>query len=135
MSPPHPKTRPVHVAVVSRNAETLEGLEAYFQGAGVTTSSSSVVVHAPELAARASALVLFPDDYASDVTMDILANCRNKNPKTPVILVTRTPQKFEALASEDDAALTVVVPKPAWSWTILDAIRAHLDGHADVEEG
>jgi hypothetical protein len=115
------------VAIVSRNTETLEGLENYLRGAGATTSSTRAIVRSPDLAASASALVFFPDDYPWDGAIAALARWRSANPRAPFVLVTRTPQRFEALAAEDDEVLTVVVPKPAWSWTILDAIRAHLD--------
>jgi DNA-binding NtrC family response regulator len=133
MQPTQPKPRPLHVAIVSKNAETLEGLEAYLRGAGVLTSSTRAIARAAELGASASALVLFPDDYTWDGAVAALTKCRTQNPRAPLVLVTRTPQRFEALAGPDDGALTVVVPKPAWSWTILDAIRAHIDDEPERE--
>jgi hypothetical protein len=117
----------LHVAIVSRNPDTIEGLESYLRGAGVTTCSTRTLRRASTLATAVSAVVLFPDDFAWDATVTTLAECRAKSPRVPFVLVTRTPQRFEALVSADAAALSVVVPKPAWSWTILDAIRAHVD--------
>ncbi|HEX7669860.1 MAG TPA: hypothetical protein VF395_09765 [Polyangiaceae bacterium] len=128
-----PKPRPLHVAIVSKNSETLEGLGSYLRGAGVVTSSTRAIARAAELGAGASALVLFPDDYTWDGAVAALAECRSRNPRAPLVLVTRTPQRFEALARPGDEAFTVVVPKPAWTWTILDAIRAHLDHEPERE--
>jgi hypothetical protein len=136
MQPAQPKPRrPLHVAIVSKNSETLEGLESYLRGAGVVTSSTRLIARAAELGAGASAVVLFPDDYTWDAAISALTKCRTKTPRAPLVLVTRTPQRFEALTAPDDAALTVVVPKPAWSWTILDAIRAHVNDEPELESG
>jgi hypothetical protein len=121
------KPRPLHVAIVGRNSETLEGLASYLQRAGVLTSSTRLIGRAAELGTSASALVLFPDDYTWDGAVAALARCRTQNPRAPLVLVTGTPQRFEALTAPNHRDLIVVVPKPAWSWTILDAIRAHLD--------
>jgi DNA-binding NarL/FixJ family response regulator len=85
-------------------------------------------VRAPVLAAATTALVIFPDDYPWEGAIAALDRCRAENPRVHLVIVTRTPLRFEALALADAGALTVVIPKPAWSWTILDAIRAHLDG-------
>jgi hypothetical protein len=133
MQPSQPRSRPLHVAIISRNAETLEALENYLQGVGATTSSMRAIAGSPELGTRAAALVFFPDEYPLDSAIAALARWRSANPRAPFVLVTRAPRSFEAVAAEDDAALTLVVPKPAWSWTILDAIRAHLDDELDIE--
>ena len=42
-------------------------------------------------------------------------------------LVTKEPKRFESLPTGDGAVVPLVVPKPIWGWTILDAIRARLD--------
>jgi hypothetical protein len=118
---------PLHVAIVSRNPETVEGLESYLHGVGIVTSSSRLIDRAAELGAVASAVVLFPDDYEWEAAVAALSSCRRRNPRTLPVLVTRTPQRFESLAGPEGGALPLLVPRPSWSWTILDAIRAHLD--------
>jgi hypothetical protein len=43
-------------------------------------------------------------------------------------LVTREPQRFrDALEGSDRSPTPLVVPKPVWGWTILDAIRGSLE--------
>jgi DNA-binding response OmpR family regulator len=120
------KRQPLHVAIVSRNPETVEGLARYLEEAGAITSSTSALVRAPAVGAPTSALVIFPDDYPWDAVLSTLARCRAETQTLPLVIVTRSPRQFEAFALADEGALTVVIPKPAWSWTILDAIRLHL---------
>jgi hypothetical protein len=117
----------LHVAVVSTNSETLDGLESYLRGAGVTTTCTRNIGNAAKLGTGASAIVIFPDDFGWNAAVAALTECRSKNPHLLAVVVTSTPQRFEALTSPGDGAVPLVVPKPAWSWTILDAIRAHLD--------
>jgi hypothetical protein len=45
-----------------------------------------------------------------------------------VVVVTREPQRFEeAFNRAGGAPAPVIVPKPAWGWIILDAIRGPLE--------
>jgi DNA-binding response OmpR family regulator len=124
------KRQPLHVAIVSRNPETVEGLARYLEEAGAITSSTSALVRAPAVGAPTSALVIFPDDYPLDGILSTLARCRAETPALPLVIVTRSPRQFDAFAFADEGALTVVIPKPAWSWTILDAIRLHLEDNS-----
>ena len=118
------------MAVISMNPETLGSLEGYLRGAGVDTNSSRFIHRVGELVVDATAVVLFPDEYAWEATVSALSACRTKNPGALMVLVTRTPQRFEALQATRGGTPPLVVPRPAWSWTILDAIRAHLSEQA-----
>jgi DNA-binding NtrC family response regulator len=116
------------VTIVSDNAETLDGLETYLQRAGVATRSTRDIARAVDLTEMVSAaVVIFPDDFAPDAVADAVANLGAKRPKTLVVLVTCAPKRF-AKASPPLGATTLVVSRPAWGWTILDAIREHLAG-------
>jgi hypothetical protein len=41
------------------------------------------------------------------------------------LVVTREPGRYSEIAdAEGDGHAPIVIPKPAWGWTILDAIRS-----------
>jgi hypothetical protein len=60
--------------------------------------------------------------------LETIADVDARRPGILRMLVTSQPKTFEALASSRRNLL--VVPRPAWGWTILDAIRAHVDDGA-----
>ena len=121
------KQRRLRVAIISKNPETLDGLEGYLQNAGLTTSTTRRIERFPESGGRSSAVVVFPDDFHWDAVLAALAESRRRNPRILQVIVTAHPQRFEALAwSEDDDAAPLLVPKPAWGWTILDAVLGRL---------
>ena len=125
--PSRPRGHPIHVTIVSDNPETIDGLEGYLRAAGAITQSTRELETSAQLVPIfAAAIVLFPDDFSSEVVFRTLADLRAKRPHALIVLVTREPRRFEALPSLDERVAPVVVPKPAWGWSILDAIRAHL---------
>lgn len=71
------------------------------------------------------AVVLFPDDFRWEVVAATIAELRGRRRAMLPVLVTAHPRRFESLA--DQGAL--IVTRPAWGFTILDAIRAHIDGN------
>jgi hypothetical protein len=54
-----------------------------------------------------------------------LVELRSQKPRALLVLVTRDSKRFEKLAKSDGAA-ALVVSKPVWGWTILEAIREQL---------
>jgi len=125
----------LHVAVVSKNPETLDGLETYLQRAGVMTSSTRQLERSAQIVSGVSAVVVFPDDYEWEAVIGALTACMGSNPGALPVVVTNAPQRFDSVVWPDDTAIPLVVPKPAWGWTILDAIRAHLVEPFDRESG
>jgi hypothetical protein len=114
------------VAIVSANPETLDGLQSYLQSAGITTRGTRRLEDRSELTAPSTvAVILFPDDFSLESVMKALAEMGASRPSILRVLVTGHPKTFEPLASGDRHVL--IVPRPVWGWTILDAIRAHVD--------
>jgi hypothetical protein len=112
------------VAIVSTNADTRDGLESYLRGAGVVarslrdTDELTRVIHG-----KLDALVLFPDDFRWESVIATVADLAERWPNALPVLVTAHPKRFENLAGANG----FIVPRPAWGWRILDAIRAHVD--------
>lgn len=112
------------VAIVSRSRETLDGLQLYLHAAGIRVASTR---HLPDVAALAPdsfAVVLFPDDYEWPAVRSALAALLVANAQSRVVVVTRSPHRFEQIAGSQALPELVVVVKPAWSWAILDAVRS-----------
>lgn len=119
--------RSQQVAIVSANLETLDGLESYLRGAGVAARGSARLEDCAELTAPTTAVVvLFPDDFPWEQVLAALADLSGRRPRILRVLVTGQPKKLEGIVEGHPNVL--VVPRPIWGWTILDAIRAHLDG-------
>jgi hypothetical protein len=121
--------RALHVTVVADNPQTLAGVEKYLQRAGVTTNGTKHVDRLSEMTPPvASVVLLFPDDFHSGSVMAALSTLRTQRPMALPVLVTREPKRFASLPG--GGLQPLVVPKPAWSWTILDAIRGRLNSDA-----
>lgn len=120
------RAKTLEVAIVSENPETLDGLQAYLTAAGVAARCTRDIDDCLRLSpAGTLAVVLFPDDFAWESVLAAVAELRAKRPNALPMLVTAHPKRFEALREADKL---LVVPRPVWGWTILDAIRAHVDG-------
>jgi hypothetical protein len=83
---------------------------------------SDLTVVAPD---HATATVIFPDDFAEDTMLALVAELRRKRPRLLVLLITRAPQRFRSSLSADDERLPMptIFEKPLFGWLILDAIR------------
>jgi hypothetical protein len=125
-SGPHPL---LSVAVVADNPETLDGLHGYLSGAGVSSHATRVLGRSASFPADLSAIVIFPDELdAADVVARV-AELRRARPRLLVVLVTSAPQRFFVAVQPDGRSLLpIVLPKPAFGWSILDAVRAHARG-------
>jgi len=114
------------VTLIADNPETLDGLQAYLAGVGVASRTTRVLRDAALILPGSSALVLFPDDFALKDVERRLAFLRASRPELLIVLVTSSPGRFRSALDRDDRCLSpVVLPKPAFGWVILDAIRAH----------
>jgi hypothetical protein len=123
------RTKPkktAEVAIISMNPETLDGLHSYLSAAGVHARCMTDLDECVKLAvASTQAFILFPDDYAWERVVAGVADLTERRPAALPLLVTAHPKRFAKLI---DVEKVLVVPRPVWGWTILDAIRAHLDG-------
>jgi DNA-binding response OmpR family regulator len=110
------------VVIVSNTPETLEGLQRYLRDAGIAACCVRDVGECLKAAAPSTiAFVLFPDDFPWQKVVVALASFAEEQPQALPVLVTSRPDRFDHLAAPG----VLVVPRPVWGWTILDAIRAH----------
>lgn len=113
-----------NVLVVSDNRETLDGLQTYLQRAGVNARGSSELDGPAWENPTINAIVLFPDDFEEGDVMQAAVRLAIARPNVLRVLVTREPRRFGLLLKTTEAVPPpVILPKPAWGWTILEVIR------------
>src|SRR5262245_20372666 len=76
------------VAIVSRNAETLDGLGSYLRAAGVTARSVRDIDEIGRVPPAATVFVLFPDDFRWESVVAAMAELKGRGPATLPVLVT-----------------------------------------------
>jgi hypothetical protein len=119
---------PIRVSIVSANDETLDGLQAYLRRAGLDAKGSREVDSGASTDPPPGAVVFFPDEFSIERVVDAVKRLHSKRPRAIVVLVTREPQRFEkAFEGVGGVFQPLVVAKPAWGWTILDAICGRLE--------
>jgi hypothetical protein len=121
------------VVVLSESAETLDGLQAYFLGVGIPVQSARTLDAILRLPEQTTALVLFPDGFASADVIERARALRRDYPRLLLLLITAEPHRFSAALSNDsDKRSTLILPKPVFGWTIVDAIRLHAESSLDL---
>lgn len=128
------KTKRLCVTVVSSNHETLQGLETYLGDAGVIVSSTRAIEGILEMThPSAAAVILFPDEYRLVEVRTAVRTLTRERPEVLLVIVTNDPLRFEeARTGQSDHTAPLVIPKPAWAWTILDAVRGRLNSDAAI---
>lgn len=121
------QTRTRQVAIVSADPETLDGLEIYLRGVDINVKRRRRIEECSALtSATTQAIIIFPDDFPWEAVMATVADLATRCRTTLRVLVTGQPKKYESVVEGGDDTV-IVVPRPVWGWTILDAIRSHAD--------
>lgn len=119
------------VSVIASCLETTNGLEKYLCEAGVPSRSMNSLLNLPQIPEETTAVVLFPDDFSQPAVVRGIEMLRRERPRLLIVVISSAPQMFQtALAPDGRSALPLVLPKPAFGWSILDAIRAHVPREA-----
>jgi hypothetical protein len=117
---------PLAVAIIAANEGTRDGLRSYFREAGVRVAGGAGELCAELLAVGATGLVLFPDDFAEADVLSYLRAARARRPLLALVTLTRYPQRWHHATTRDGRALELIVlPRPSFGWTIVDALRRH----------
>jgi hypothetical protein len=125
----HPK--PSYVTVVASNPQTVDELCSYLRGAGVASNGTHTVHAVATVPPTVTAVVVFPDDFQHDEVEESIVSLRRARPKLLIVLVTGAPQHLRAAVEPDGRSVPpLVLPKPAFGWTVLDAIRGRTSPEA-----
>jgi hypothetical protein len=123
------------VLVVSGNPETLDGLHDYFSQTGIASSSRRTLNPLAEVAAPIRALVVFPDDFPSHEVAAYLSLLRTRRPDLTLVVISKEPALYAEMKALDGHPLgAIVLPRPAFGWTIVDALRPHNEDALSKQE-
>jgi len=112
---------PLRLALISNDRETLDGVKDYFERAGARLRATNRLEEASDTAAGAEAVVFFADDYPLEEARAAVAGLSVRL----VVIVTADVAAFNACRKgRASAERIVVLPRPAWGWVLLEAIRA-----------
>jgi hypothetical protein len=117
------------VTIVANHAATLDGLEGYLRGAGVVTATTHMVDRILDVTPLSCvAVILFADEYGASGVTRALTALRRARPKVLPVIVTSEPLRFGGRSRRGVEGLApLVIPKPPWAWTLLDAVRARFE--------
>ena len=111
------------VAIVSQNAETAAHLREYFESRNVHATALSRLADAASVPCEA--LVLFPDECAPGELTGGLQRLTARLSELRLVIVTSDTKRFLKLRDSLDAAAQsrfVVLPRPAFSWTLFEQV-------------
>jgi hypothetical protein len=117
----------LRVTIVSSNPETLDGLQGYLRLAGVDARGTGDIESGVALDPYPCAVVFFPDEFPAGSVIREVERLQRERPQLLILIVTRDPRGFREVLDTDEPSPTLVVAKPVWGWTILDAIRGHVE--------
>lgn len=112
------------VVVVADNQQTLDNLCSYLTRVGIRSNGARALDHVLMMPVDATSLVLFPDDFERSRVEACVLTLRRSRPELLILLVSSAPQHLGGAVGPDGRSLLpLVLPRPAFGWTILDAIR------------
>jgi hypothetical protein len=118
-----PRQKALYVTIIAGNPETVDGLQAYLQRAGVASHTTRSLADASMVPPASTAVVLFPDDFDAAEVETRVSMLRTARPRLLIVLVTSERQRLGAVMKAGAESAVVVFAKPAFGWSILDAIR------------
>jgi len=111
--------------VVAESQGTLDNLHSYFTRVGVTSTGARELGDVSMVPRDATSLVLFPDAFDYALVEGFVLALRRARLELRILLVSSAPQHLAAAVAPDGISVPpLVLPRPAFGWTILDAIRA-----------
>jgi hypothetical protein len=120
------KADSVQVTIVAASAETLDGLQGYLSRAGMGARGTRQLAGAD--ADPCSAVIYFPDDFSPIDVLRELRRLRRERPSLVPLVVTGEPERYVEM-NDGKGCTPIVLLKPAWGWTILEAIREAMETH------
>ena len=117
------------VLLISRSAETLDGLQFYLSRIGIASTSRQRVNPLADVPEHVRVLVVFPDDFPMHEVTSYLAIVQARRPELKLLIISKEPAAYYATTALNGRRIqATVLPQPAFGWTILDAIRAATSG-------
>ncbi len=113
-----------YVTVIGDHARTIEGLRQYLNAAGVYSVVMRQLPDRTTDLALGIAVIIFPDDFETQEVLATIEALQQRNPRLWLLVVTSFPRNFQVTRLMDRARPPIIMPKPAFGWSILDELRA-----------
>lgn len=112
------------IALVTADVAMMAELSRYLQTAGVFVRPVPVVGRTLQVPRLDDAIVVFPDEFAAS-DMVALVTVLSEDQRNPLlVLVTSNLARYARLGVTEPQKRVVILPRPAWGWSIVDAVRA-----------
>lgn len=121
---PRSSAENLRVTVVGDHAQTIEGLRRYLSAAGLEARATRSLSEGTANPTASDVLVIFPDEFRTEEVLETIEALQKGYPELKLLLITSTPQHYQTSRLMDAAQSLILLPKPAFGWSILDAIRA-----------
>ncbi len=117
------------VTVIADAQETVGGLVKYVCEAGLQTRGSRTLDVLELVEATRLAVVLFPDAFEPPDVVAMIRAIRTLRGDLLLVVVTEDVSRFYDVSGPSGrSTVPLRLPKPAFGWAILDAVRAHAAG-------
>ena len=115
----------LRLTLVSTDPETLDGVQQYFERMGATVVSTDRLERAASCVRVPDGVLVFSDDYPFKQALSFVLTLDVEL----IVVVTADVERFQTSLREAACSKKVsVLQRPAWGWTLLDAVRtARLD--------
>jgi hypothetical protein len=123
LAPSNPSEAP-RVTVISDNVTTIACLGRYLSDAGFDSQSMRRLPDSTIDLQLGDVVVIFPDEFETGAVLASVEALQRADPHLRLLLITRSPQSYQVRTAIEGALPPVLLPKPAFGWSILDAIRA-----------
>jgi len=121
-----PDARNHDVTVIAESPETLDGLLGYLGQSGLVARGLRSLDAVATIEASRAAVVLFPDAFERPSVVALVRSLRTRREDLLLVLVTGDAPRFQELTLPLGRSVQPqLFPRPAFGWTILDAIRHH----------
>ncbi len=110
----------VRLTLVSKDPETLDGVQQYFERMGAAVASAVRLEKAASSVRVADGVLVFPDDYPFNQALSFVLTLDVK----VIVVVTADVERFQSSLRDAACSKNVfVLQRPAWGWMLLDAVR------------
>ena len=109
--------------VVCDDDGTLLRLREYLTKAGFSFRGARKLADAWRQARSCASMVLMADDFDTGEVVAGMLGMLARPPKPFVVIVTSARRQLEPIALLEQPGSVVIIPRPAWGWTIVDLLR------------
>lgn len=118
------RSRTLSITLVTADGRMLAELSRYLQTAGVFVRPVPILGGTLQVPRYDDAIVVFADEFASREMLALVGALSADDRSPLLVLVTSNLARYAELGVAEPRKRVVILPRPAWGWSIVDAVRA-----------